>query len=56
MMEIWQNLQKNASQIMIFLPYYMWAENNNSDILYSLTIKKAVPDIFIQNVKDFLRQ
>ena len=26
-MEIWQNLEKNASQIMIFLPRYMWAEN-----------------------------
>ena len=27
--EIWQNLEKNATQIMIFLPHYMWAENNN---------------------------
>ena len=26
--EIWQNLKKNATQIMIFLPRYMWAENN----------------------------
>ena len=27
--EIWQNLEKNATQIKIFLPHYMWAENNN---------------------------
>ena len=26
--EIWQNLEKNATQNMIFLPRYMWAENN----------------------------
>ena len=25
--EIWQNLEENATQIMIFLPHYMWAEN-----------------------------
>ena len=27
--EIWQNLEKNATQIMIFLPHCMWAENSN---------------------------
>ena len=27
--EIWQNMEKNATQIMIFLPHYMWAENKN---------------------------
>ena len=27
-LDIWQNLEKNATQIMIFLPHYMWAENN----------------------------
>ena len=26
--EIWQNLDKNSTQIMIFLRHYMWAENN----------------------------
>ena len=26
--EFWQKLKKNATQIMIFLPHYMWAENN----------------------------
>ena len=25
--EFWQNLEKNASHIIIFLPHYMWAEN-----------------------------
>ena len=25
--EIWQNLEKNATRIMISLPHYMWAEN-----------------------------
>ena len=29
-MEIWQDLEKNATQIMIFLPHYMWAENKNT--------------------------
>ena len=28
--EIWQNLEKNATQIMIFLLHYTWAENNNN--------------------------
>ena len=32
--EIWQNLEKNASQIMILLTRYMWAENNNIGYLY----------------------
>ena len=27
---IWQNLEKNATHIMIFLPHYMWAEDNNT--------------------------
>ena len=27
--EIWHICEKNATQIMIFLPHYMWAENNN---------------------------
>ena len=27
--EIWQNLGKKATQIMDFLPHYMWAESNN---------------------------
>ena len=30
--EIWQNLEKNATQIMIFLPRYTWAENNKITI------------------------
>ena len=25
--EIWQYLEENATQIMIFLSHYMWAEN-----------------------------
>ena len=31
--ETWQSLEKNATEIMIFLPYYMWVENNNSIFL-----------------------
>ena len=27
--EFWRKLEKNATQVMIFLPHYMWAENNN---------------------------
>ena len=33
--EIWQNLEKNAAQIMIFLPHYIWAEKNNIYVLCS---------------------
>ena len=28
--EIWQSLEKNATLIMIFLPRYIWAENNKA--------------------------
>ena len=28
--EIWQSMEKNATQIMIFLPHHMWAENKNA--------------------------
>ena len=31
-MEIWQNLFKKRTQVMIFLPYYMWAESNEQPI------------------------
>ena len=27
---IWQNMGKNATRIIIFLPHFMWAESNNS--------------------------
>ena len=35
----WQNLEKNATQIMIFLSHYMWAENN-TDTHSSKTVQK----------------
>ena len=28
--EIWRNLEKNATGIMIFFPHYMWAENEDN--------------------------
>ena len=31
-MEIWQNLKKNARQIMILLPHYVLAENKNTNL------------------------
>ena len=43
--EIWQNLEKNATQIMIFLPHYMRAENNKTLKDLSLhTIKTVTLD------------
>ena len=40
-MEFWQNLEKNATQIMIVLPHYMWAENNNPLIYIDSQLKVA---------------
>ena len=36
--EIWQNLEKNAIQIMIFLSHYMWAENNYNRWLVLISV------------------
>ena len=33
--ETWQNLEKNATQIMFFLPHYMLAENNIIQTIFS---------------------
>ena len=31
-MEIWQNLEKNATEILMSLPHFMWAENNKFNV------------------------
>ena len=38
--EIWQNFEKNATLIMIFLPHYMWVEINKSKSDRRSTIRK----------------
>ena len=49
-MEIWQNLEKNATQIMIFPSHYMWAENNtiSGNHIHSMKICQI---IFIEDGK-----
>ena len=37
--EIWQNLENNATQSMIFLPHCMWAEINKGKPRTELQIK-----------------
>ena len=39
--EIWQNLEKNATQIMIF-PHYMGAENNNDVFRVSTPFQRVM--------------
>ena len=35
--ELWQILEKNATQIMIFLRHYMWAENRKEISFFEIT-------------------
>ena len=54
--EIWQNLEKNATQVMIFLPHYMRAEINKfkeiPGVLLLISQRKIVPlkNIEIQSI------
>ena len=31
--KIWQNLEKKATEIMIFLPHYTWAKNKEQNLI-----------------------
>ena len=42
--EIWQHLENNAAQNIIFLPHYMWAENNK--VRFSCYIDEAYTVVF----------
>ena len=54
--KIWQNLEKNATQIKIFLPHYMWAENKNfgncfePSFYISLSYKSIIRTVRAENV------
>ena len=52
-------LKKNASQIMIFLPHYMWAENGNNIPLNFVVIANSkilvVRNIFVKNFAVLIR-
>ena len=37
--EIWQNLEKMATEIMIFLHHYMWVENSKNQYLFQINYK-----------------
>ena len=45
-MESWQNSEENAAQIIIFLPRYMWAENNKRlSLLRTIFVTKFSPKV-----------
>ena len=51
---------KNATQIMIFLPHYMWAENDNDDNSYNIgyynALQEGVPNWNDRFKKTVIRQ